>query len=244
MNPKISFYGYLLVLIISACSKEPASTINKGLGPEPIPKHYIKTGEKDDSSIIYTSFEPALHIKGENLYEGEGYNYRDSLFLDVNQNGEYDLKVDFYSWYYEEDCPEDTISNDSIIVCCFPDAGRSYYVECLTEIEMLSFDSYWDRPLPLEDSVLLNDYNNTAQSLFNDEELKVGQAKSDEYYWSGKESSGILGFPGMNDSWDDSKLHYLGFRFPTSDTSATHGWINLSCKGENGIEIYDMAIEK
>jgi hypothetical protein len=168
------------------------------------------------------------------------------LFLDVNQDGEYDLSFAYRDWYYEYDCPEDTLSNDSLIIDCFPDAGNSCYVHCLNDIELLSHNSYWDQPFPLRDSVLLNDFKNTVSD-FNPNEsevFKVGYTESEDYYWSGEESSGVLAFAGMgNGSWDSQDSHYLAFRFPTSDTTATHGWIQLSCKGTTCIEIYDMAIE-
>lgn len=248
MRSKELYYFLLLFLFgLVSCTKEPNPGINTGLEPdhkaEPIPQHYIKTGESNHDSIIYTKFEPALYVKGENLYEGDGYEHRDSLFLDVNHDGAFDLRFDYRDWYYESDCPEDTISNDSVIVCCFPDAFNSCRVECISEIELLCMMEMDYRPLPLVDSIVLNDYKYTDPDN-NDYYLIQGFVPEDSFYWKSKECSGIMAWPGLWDSWDSQESHYLGFRFPTSDTSGIHGWISLSCKGTTCIEIYDMAIEK
>ncbi len=228
------FYIFLGVLAIQGCSKESIPTIDKGLEPEPIPKHYISTGESDHESINYTVFEPALLVKGNKLLNENGYSHRDSLLLDVNHDGILDLKFEYSDYYNEIDCPEDTIANDSIIFDCFPDAWNECYISCLSDIELLSFDNYQERPVPLSNGIELRIYQSTNANEFMDT----------EYFWKKGINSLILAWVGMGNSWDSQKSHYLGFRFPASDSTATHGWINLGCKGTTCIEIYEMGIEK
>ena len=161
-------------------------------------------------------------MKGARTGVTGNYSYHDSVQLDPNKDGLFDLHFEYYMYYIENSC-DDTISNDSIVICCFPDAAAYCRVKTgnNTEIAM--------------------EQTNLG---FMPKIFETGDLINQNLAWSAIDQEINFSFAGYSKYWDiDSYHNYMGFRIIDS-RDTTFGWICLNTHYTTNISIYDYAIEK
>ncbi|MEX1013953.1 MAG: hypothetical protein WDZ80_02215 [Candidatus Paceibacterota bacterium] len=187
------------------------------------PRFILHAGDAVSDSVNYYEFEPYLIIKGHRNGDENNYFYHDSAQLDLNINGQYDLFFEYYMFYEEYEC-DTSLSNDSVVVDCFPDADAFCWIKTNENVE-IAVDHF--------------DYFGLLPKKFG-----TGDEIISNLNWSSMINKNRFSYPGSGDNWDtDEYTKFMGFRIcESSDT--IYGWIRLNTHYSSRIEIYDYAIEK
>ena len=208
----------ILTILLSVSCEE--------IDPDPIeaiPSFTLYAGDTISDELNYYKFDPSLLIKGDRIGDGNDYFYLDSTQLDLNNNGKYDLYFEYFMYYKDNDC-DTSLSNDSVVVCCYPDADAFCWIQTYdnVEIAMEEVDYFGIIPKIFE----LGDVINTIQN------------------WTSINNKNRFSIPTSRVYWDsDNYNSFMGIRIH-EDYDTIYGWIRLNTHHSSGIEIYDYAIEK
>ena len=189
---------------------------------EPGHEFILQAGDALSDSVIYYEFDPYITVRGSRTGVDTNFYYLDSVQLDLNEDGNFDLFFEYYMYYIDYYC-DTSEANDSVAVDCFPDADAFCRIKTSGNVEIA---------LEKTDFGLMP------------KKFDMGDSIDSRLNWSGLKDKTRFSYPTSLDNWDsDEYTKYMGFRlFENSDT--LYGWLRLNTYYSNYIEIYDYAIEK
>ena len=214
----IQLFIFSVIVLFISCEDEIPE-------PDPIdpgPRYTLKAGDAVSDSVDYYEFDPYLKIKGTRNGNGDDYSFHDSTQMDFNNDGLFDIHFEYYMYYRENEC-NDSLSNDSIVVCCFPDAAAFCRIKTNTGVTVaMEEDQSWSYP-----------------KIF-----KTGDLIDENEDWSSIQSLQNFSMASTGAGWDvNSYNNFMGYRIIIS-SDTTFGWIRLNTHSSNWIEIYNYVIEK
>jgi hypothetical protein len=188
---------------------------------EPGPEFILQAGDAISDSVIYHEFDPYITVRGSRTGVDTNFYYLDSVQLDLNEDGNYDLLFEYYMYYIEYYCDRSG-ANDSVAVDCFPDADAFCRIKTNESVEIALEQTYFGL-MP--------------------KKFDVGDSIDSRHNWSELPNKTRFSYPTSLVNWDtDEYTKYMGFRvIEKNDT--IYGWIRLNTYYSSRIEIFDFAIE-
>lgn len=175
----------------------------------------LVVGETVHDSLIYREFNPTLKIKGLRIGTDSNYIHKDSLKLDLDKDGTFDIQFAFFSEFHQPKC------NCAGIDCCMPWGINICKVQTLNNLELASISASEKVPKRL---------------IFGDTlENQKSWIKSKEFI-----SFAPMGTPDWNINYFNS---FMGFRI-AGQSGIVYGWLRLNTHTSTTIEITDYVIEK
>lgn len=212
----------LFVLLFASCEDQLQEQEQEPDPIKPGPRFTLIAGNSTSDSINYHKFNPLIRVKGKRYGVDTNYYFHDSLQLDLNKDNILDLHFEYYKYLIEHPC-DDSNNNDTIVVCCFPDAAAFCRIRSAENVD-----------------VSMEQFGNTLYPKV----LRPGETIDSRNSWSeiGKTMDFSMASTGL--PWDDNLYEsYLGFRIRISNDT-TFGWIRLNTNYTNYIDIHSYAIEK
>lgn len=202
------------IILFYSCDKDSCEVCKETV----VYSNFVLTaGEAVHDSIEYLEFNPIKRVKGCRYGTDSNYYYQDSLQIDLDNDGNYDLHFRFYQEFVQPSCDCEGID------CCMPWGESLCTVEILSNLELACTDYYG----------------------LNPDRLQFGDTIDARLTWINDNTKLLFDAWGMSESpWNiDYYNSYMGYRF-IEQTDTLYGWIRMNTNYADIIEIYDFVIQK